>query len=161
MFFALVFSTFVLGFFDVRRFCEDAEETSIKMPSRPTAAIEVGARGLVERVKKVLRIVHIFRAPATAHQLPQGVPSAGRQPPQRLVPCVHDVHGPNGLNHSRSASPSSPAYVAAVGHEGIFSEASSSSSPKRIEAKYLNVPEIKENTKKVARTESGTFTMKI
>ena len=76
MFFALVFSTFVLGFFDVRRFCEDAEETSIKMPSRPTAAIEVGARGLVEREKKVLRIVHVFRAPAPAHQrLSQGVPS--------------------------------------------------------------------------------------
>ena len=37
-------------FFDVRRFCEDAEEASLKMPSRPTAAIEAGARGLAERV---------------------------------------------------------------------------------------------------------------
>jgi len=51
--------------------------------------------------------------------------------------CVHDMYGPNGLNNSRSASPSSPAYVAAVGHEGIFSEASFSSSPKRSDAKYF------------------------
>jgi len=38
------------GFFDVRRFCDDAEEVSLKMPSRPKAAIETGARGLAERV---------------------------------------------------------------------------------------------------------------
>jgi len=47
------------------------------------------------------------------------------------------MHGPNGLNHSRSASPSSPANVAAVCQEGIFSEPSSSSSPKRSDAKYF------------------------
>jgi hypothetical protein len=41
---------FALGFFDVRRFCDDAEEASLKMPSRPTAAIEAGARGLAERL---------------------------------------------------------------------------------------------------------------
>ena len=49
---------FALGFLDVRRFCEDAEEASLKMPSRPTAAIEAGARGLAEgldtRIKKAL-----------------------------------------------------------------------------------------------------------
>jgi len=37
---------FALGFFDVRRFCDDAEEASLKLPSRPTAAIEASARGL-------------------------------------------------------------------------------------------------------------------
>jgi len=41
---------FALGVFDVRRFCDDAEEASLKMPSRPTVAIEAGARGLAERV---------------------------------------------------------------------------------------------------------------
>ena len=51
--------------------------------------------------------------------------------------CVHDMYGPNGLNHSRSTGPSSPAYVAAVDHEGIFSETPSSSSPKRSDAKYF------------------------
>jgi len=50
--------------------------------------------------------------------------------------CVHDMHGPNSLNYSRLASPSSPAYVAAVAHEGIFSAAFSSLSPKRSDAKY-------------------------
>jgi len=70
-----------LGFFDVRRFCDDAEEALLKMPSRPTAVIEAGARGLAERldtrIKKAFRIVHVFRAPAPAHQrLPQGVLSA-------------------------------------------------------------------------------------
>jgi len=39
---------FVLGFFNVRRCCDDGEEASLKMPSRPTAAIEAGARGLAE-----------------------------------------------------------------------------------------------------------------
>ena len=46
------FSTFVLGFFDVRRLCDDAEEVSLKMPSRSTAAIEAGARGFAERVSR-------------------------------------------------------------------------------------------------------------
>ena len=41
---------FAFGFFDVHRFCDDAEEASLKMPWRPTAAIETGARGLAERV---------------------------------------------------------------------------------------------------------------
>ena len=105
MFFALIFSTFVLGFFDVRRFCEDAEETSLKMPSRPTAAIEAGARGLPERVQEG----SLDRAClAPAHQrLPQGVPSSVSVR-SGWYQCVHDMHDPNGLNHLRSASPSSP-----------------------------------------------------
>ena len=93
MFFALVFSTFVLGFFDVSRFCEDAEEASLKMPWRPTAAIYAGARGLAEgvssrinayqlirldthtayqavstRIDKALQIMHVFRTLAPAYQ---------------------------------------------------------------------------------------------
>jgi len=40
------------GFFDVCRFCEDAEEASLKMPSTSTAAIEAGARGVAERVSR-------------------------------------------------------------------------------------------------------------
>jgi len=43
---------FAFGVFDVCRFCEDAEEASLKMPSRPTAEIETGARGLAERVSR-------------------------------------------------------------------------------------------------------------
>ena len=124
MFFALVFPTFVLGFFDVRRFCEDAEETSLKMPSRSTAAIEAGARGLAERVSRrpfgsCMFFAHL-RQPTEGcrrvYRLSRGNLRSG------WYRCVHDMHGPNGLNHSRSASPSSPAYAAAVFHEGIFSE---------------------------------------
>jgi len=39
-------------FFDVLRFgfCDNAEEASLKMPSKLIAAIEAGARGLAERV---------------------------------------------------------------------------------------------------------------
>jgi len=43
---------FALGFFDVSRFCDDAEEAYLKMPFRPTAAIEAGAHGLAERVSR-------------------------------------------------------------------------------------------------------------
>jgi len=43
---------FALGFFDDLRFCDDAEEGSLKMTSRPTAAVEEGARGLAERVSR-------------------------------------------------------------------------------------------------------------
>jgi len=38
--------------FDVRRFFDYAEEASLKMPLRPTVAIETGARGLAERVSR-------------------------------------------------------------------------------------------------------------
>jgi len=56
----LVFSTFVLGFLDVRRFCDDAEEGSLKMPSRPTAAIEVGARGLAAHIDREDYIINEY-----------------------------------------------------------------------------------------------------
>jgi len=128
-----------LGFFDVRRFFDDTEETSIKMPSRPTAAIEKGARGLTERgSRRPFGSCMFF-----AHQRQ---PTSGCRRVYRLSEsnlrsgwyrCVYDIHGPNSLNHSRSASPSSPGYVAAVGYEDIFSEVSSSSSPKRSNAKYF------------------------
>jgi len=61
-----------LGSFDVRSFCDDVEETSLKMPSRMTAEFE-HVRGTYH---EAVRIVYVFRALATAHQrLPQGVPS--------------------------------------------------------------------------------------
>jgi len=45
------------------------------------------------------------------------------------------MHNPNGLNDTsidtRSASSRAPAYIAAVGFEGILSETSSASSQKR------------------------------
>jgi len=41
---------------------------------------------------------------------------------------MHDMHGHNSLDDTRSASPLEPAQVAAVGHESIFREASSASS---------------------------------
>jgi len=102
---------FALGFFDVRRFCYDAEEASLKMPSRPTAAIEAGARGLAERVSRrpfgsCMFFAH-RRQPTIGcrrvYHLPSGSLRSG------WYQCVHDMHVPNGLNNSRSASPSSPA----------------------------------------------------
>ena len=38
---------------------------------------------------------------------------------------MHYMHGPNGLNGVRSASPRAPAQVDAVGHGSILREASS------------------------------------
>jgi len=157
MFFALVFSTFVLGFFDVRRFCEDAEETSLKMPSRSTATIEAGTRGLAERVSRRLFGSCMFFA--HLRQPTSGCRRVYRQSGTNLhsgwYRCVHDMHGPNGLNHSRSTSPSSPAYVAAVGHEGILSEPSSSSSPKRSDAKYFDPPKYRKTRRRLHRLSPG------
>jgi len=54
---------------------------------------------------KAVRIVHVLHAPALARlRLPLGAqqqPLSGRH--------WHDMHGPNGLNDARSASPSAPA----------------------------------------------------
>jgi len=124
MFFALVFSTLVLGFFDVRRFCEDVEEVSLKMPWRPTAAIDIGARGLVERVSRrafgsCMFFAHLRQPTRICRRVYRLSRGHLRSDWYR---CVHDMHCPNGLNHSRSASPSSPTYVTAVDHDGIFSE---------------------------------------
>jgi len=117
---------FALGFFDVCRFCDDAEKASLKMPSRLTAAFEAGERGLAERVSRrpfgsCIFFAH-WRQPTSVCRRVYCL--SGDSLRSGWYWCVHDVHGPNGLDHSRSAS--SPAYVAAVGHEGIFSEASSS-----------------------------------
>jgi len=155
---------FALGFFDVCRFCDNAEKAAwLKMPSRLTAVTETGERGLAERVsRRPFRLCIFFahwRQPTRVCRRVYCL--SGDSLRSGWYWCVHDVHGPNGLNHSRSASPSSPAYVTAVGHEGIFSETSSSSSPKQSDANISNVPEIQENTKKVTRTESGTVAMQI
>jgi len=42
--------------------------------------------------------------------------------------CAKNMHDPKGLLDTRSASPRAPASIAAVGLEGILSEASSASS---------------------------------
>jgi len=97
---------FALGFFDVRRFCDDTEEASLKMPSRLTAAIEAGARGLAERVSRRLFESCMF----FAHRRQ---PTSGCRRVYRVhigwYRYVHDMHAPNGLNNSSLASPSSPA----------------------------------------------------
>jgi len=69
---------FVLGFFDVRRFCDETGETSLKLISKLTATIEVRVRGLDERVSRRPFGSYIFFVhSAPAHQqLPQSVPSA-------------------------------------------------------------------------------------
>ena len=45
--------------------------------------------------------------------------------------CAKNMHNPNDLLDTRSASPRAPASIAAVGLEGILSEASAASSQKR------------------------------
>jgi len=45
--------------------------------------------------------------------------------------CAKNMHDPNGLLDTRSASPRTPASIAAVGLHGILSETSSASSQKR------------------------------
>ena len=57
--------------------------------------------------------------------------------------CVHDMHGPNSLDNTRSASLREPAQVAAVGHESIFREASSALSRNDERRKNIsNMPKI-------------------
>jgi len=96
--------------FHVRRFCDDAEEASLKMPSRTTAAIEAGVRGLGKRVsRKTFRSSMIFahqRQPTSGYRRAYLLPNISLRSGWYL--CVHDMYGPNGLNNSRSAIPSSP-----------------------------------------------------
>ena len=58
-----------------------------------------------------------------------------RQPLVRWRQCAKNMHIPNGLIDTSidtpSASPRAPAYIAAVGLQGILSETSSASSQKR------------------------------
>jgi len=130
-----------IGIFHVRRFCDDVVTMPKKLRSKCLEAIEAGARGLAERVLRrpfgsCMFLAH-RRQPTSGSRRVYRLPSGNLR--SGWYRCVHDMHGPNGLNHSCSVSPSSPAYVAAVGHEGIFSEAYSSSSPKRSDrdAKYF------------------------
>jgi len=156
------FSTFVLGYFDVCRFCEDAEEASLKMPLRTTAAIEPGSRGLAEHVPRrpfgsCMFFAHL-RQPTSGcrrvYRLSRGNLRSG------WYRCVHDMHGPNCLTiHVRqdqvhlstlplSATKTSLANLLLHHH------------PSGATQNISNVPEIQENTK-VAQTESGTVAMKI
>jgi len=73
---------FALGFFDVCRFCDDGEEVSLKMPSRPTAAIEAGARGLAKRISR-MRSCMFF-----AHRLHPQLSSAWRAVCLTAVPAA-------------------------------------------------------------------------
>jgi len=63
--------------------------------------------------------MHVMHASAPVHQRPPlGAP----------VHHVHDMHGPNSLDNTPSATPGAPAQVAIVGHKSIFRETSSASS---------------------------------
>jgi len=54
--------------------------------------------------------MHVMHAPAPAHQqLQLGRRCAQPQPLVGWRRCVHDMHGPNGLDDARSASPHEPA----------------------------------------------------
>jgi len=57
------------------------------------------------------------------------------QPLVGMRRCAKNMHDPNGLLDTRSASPCALASIAAVGLHGILSEASSASSQKRRTAK--------------------------
>ena len=60
---------FALGFSDVCRFCDDAEEASLKIPWRPTAAVYAGARGLAEGVSSRINAYQLIRLDThTAYQ---------------------------------------------------------------------------------------------
>jgi len=101
---------FAFGFFYVGRFCDDAEEASLKVPWRPTAAVEAGARGLAERL--LIRPFGVCKFFAHWRQPTSGCCRAYRLLSGSLRSawywCVYDMHDPNGLRNSRSASPSSP-----------------------------------------------------
>ena len=64
-------------------------------------------------------------------RLPLGRLYALRQPLVGWCQCAKNMHDPNGLLDTRSASPRAPASIAAVGLEDVLSEASTASSQKR------------------------------
>ena len=70
---------------------------------------------------KTVRTMHVMHAPVPAA-------AALRQPLVGWRRCAKNMHDPKGLLDTRSASPRAPASIAAVGLEGILSEASSASS---------------------------------
>jgi len=170
MFFALVFPTFVLGFFEVRRFCEDTEEVSLKMTSRPTAGIEAGARGLAERVSSrinayqqgpsdgacFLRTCSSPPAAAAGCTVCEEVISAATGTGAcmtYMVRTVLSIHVRQAQVHLStlplSATKASLANLLLHHH------------PSGATQNISHVPEIQKNTKKVTQTESGTVAMKI
>jgi len=64
-------------------------------------------------------------------RLPLGIQYALRQPRVGWRQCAKNMHDPNGLLNTRSASPRAPASIAVVGLEGILSEAALALSQKR------------------------------
>jgi len=90
---------FALSFSDVRRFCDNADEASLKMPSRPTVAIEAGACWLAECVSRRLFGSCMFFA--HRRQPTDGCRRVYRLPGSSFrsgwYRCVHDMHGPYEL----------------------------------------------------------------
>jgi len=90
---------FALGFSDVRRFCDDAEEVSLQMLSKPTRAMYAGARGLAERVSiwpfgLCMFFAH-WRQPTSGCRRAYRLPSDSLR--SAWYWCVQDMYGPNGL----------------------------------------------------------------
>jgi len=75
--------------------------------------------------------MHVMHAPVPAAAEAVAKQTVLRQPLVGWRRCTKDVHDPNGLLDTRSASPRAPVSIAAVGLEGILSEASLASSQKR------------------------------
>jgi len=168
MFFALVFSTFVLGFFDVRRFCDDAKEASLKIPSRPTAAIEAGARGLAERVSSRINAYQqgpsdracFSRTCASPPAAAAGctvclelISAAADACMTCMVRTVLTIH----VRQAQVHLPTLPVSATKASLANLLLHHHPSGATQNIS----NVPEIQKNTKKVAQTESGTVEMKI
>ena len=158
MFFALVFSTFVLGFFDIRCFCEDAEEASLKMPWRPTAAIEAGTRGLAERVSEGPSDRACFSRTCASP------PAAAAG----CTVCLEVISAAAGTGACMTCMVRTVLTIHVRQAQVLLSTLSLSATKTSL-AKLLlhrhpsgatqnisNVLEIKKNTKKVAQTESGT-----
>jgi len=61
----------------------------------------------------------------------QARPYTLRQPLVSWRRCAKNMHDPKGLLDTRLASPRAPVSIAAIGLQGILSEASSASSQKR------------------------------
>ena len=104
---------------------DDEEEVSLKMPSWPTAATLAGELGLAERER--LRPFGPCTSCTNQYQpLRRLSPDRQYTLRQTLVgwrQCAKNMHNLKGLLDTRSASPRSPASIAAVSLEGILSQA--------------------------------------
>jgi len=90
--------------------------------------------------------MHVMQAPAPASADAASSHTVSLQQP--LVGwrrCAKNMHDPNGLLDTRSASPRAPVSISAVGLEGILSEASSASSQKRQTSKTPNAKNIEKS----------------